>query len=203
MYLLMRDSVMPRPIAWVSTIDAQGQTNLAPYSFFNVVSPSPPVLGFSVGPRSGKQSQHDYAFKDTLLNIRATGEFVINVVPERLLDQMVRTADLLPHGASEFAHAGLTEMPSATVKPPRVLGAPVAYECTTFDILEIGQHHWVMGLVRHVHLDAAIYDGLREGRNHRIDILREEPLRPVGRLGRANYVRLRDIETRLPSYKVS
>jgi flavin reductase (DIM6/NTAB) family NADH-FMN oxidoreductase RutF len=77
------DCGVPRPIAWVSTINGAGQTNLAPYSFFNVVSPNPPVLGFSVGPRSERPDSDAYELKDTLLNIKETGEFVVNVVPEK------------------------------------------------------------------------------------------------------------------------
>ena len=97
MYLLLRDAVMPRPIAWVSTIDHAGRTNLAPYSFFNVVSPNPPVLGFSVGPRNERRGTDHYEPKDTLINIRETGDFVVNIVPERFMDQMVRSSDPLPH----------------------------------------------------------------------------------------------------------
>src|SRR3954469_9406993 len=118
MYLLLRDAVMPRPIAWVSTIDAEGCTNLAPYSFFNVVSPNPPVLGFSVGPRNERRGSDAFELKDTLLNIQANGEFVVNIAPERFMDEMVRTSDPLPHGQSEFAHTRLVEAPSTLVRPP-------------------------------------------------------------------------------------
>src|SRR5215218_8568407 len=128
MYLLLRDAVMPRPIAWVSTIDDDGRTNLAPYSFFNVVSPNPPVLGFSVGPRNERRGSDRFELKDTLLNIKATGDFVVNIVPERFIEQMVRTSDPLPHGESEFAHTALGEVASTLVKPPRVQGATVAFE---------------------------------------------------------------------------
>src|SRR4051812_42548473 len=138
MYLLLRDAVMPRPIAWVSTIDAHGQTNLAPYSFFNVVSASPPVLGFSVGPRNERRGSDAFDLKDTLQNIQGNSEFVVNIAPERFMEQMVRTSDPLPHGQSEFAHTQLTEIPSVTIRPPRVAGAPVAFECTTYDIVYIG-----------------------------------------------------------------
>jgi flavin reductase (DIM6/NTAB) family NADH-FMN oxidoreductase RutF len=195
MYLLLRDAVMPRPIAWVSSIDGRGQTNLAPYSFFNVVSPDPPVLGFSVGPRNERRVTGEYELKDTLLNIRETGEFVVNIVPERYMEQMVRTSDPLPHGESEFAHTGLIEAPSVTIRPPRVTGATVAFECTTYDVVQVGKSAWVMGLVQMVHVDSAAYVGTRGANQHRIDVLREMELRPVGRLGRANYVRLREIET--------
>lgn len=197
MYLLLRDAVMPRPIAWVSTINGAGQTNLAPYSFFNVVSPNPPVLGFSVGPRSEWPDSDMYELKDTLLNIKETGEFVVNIVPEKYMEQMVRTSDPLPHGESEFAHTQLVEVPSVLIKPPRVAGATVAFECTTYDILTIGRSAWVMGQIRMIHVDPAAYVGDKDGHRHRIDVLREIEMRPVGRLGRANYVRLREIETYL------
>ena len=197
MYLLLRDAVMPRPIAWVSTIDHAGRTNLAPYSFFNVVSPNPPVLGFSVGPRNERRGTDDYEPKDTLINIRESGDFVVNIVPERFMDQMVRSSDPLPHGQSEFAHTGLREAPSTMIKSPRVDGATVAFECTTYDIVYVGKSAWVMGLVKLAHVEAAAYVGTKGANQHRIDVLKELELRPVGRLGRANYVRLREIETHL------
>ena len=197
MYLLLRDAVMPRPIAWVSTIGGNGCTNLAPYSFFNVVSPNPPVLGFSVGPRNERRGTGEFELKDTLLNIRETGDFVVNVVPERFMEQMVRSSDPLPHGVSEFAHTALEEAASVKIKSPRVAGATVSFECTTYDIVYVGKSAWVMGLVQWVHVDPAAYVGTKGDNQHRIDVLKELELRPVGRLGRANYVRLREIETHL------
>jgi flavin reductase (DIM6/NTAB) family NADH-FMN oxidoreductase RutF len=103
----------------------------------------------------------------------------------------------LPHGESEFAHTQLVESPSALIKPPRVAGATVAFECTTYDIHYIGRSAWVMGQIRMIHVDPAAYVGDKDGHRHRIDVLREIEMRPVGRLGRANYVRLREIETYL------
>lgn len=197
MYFLLRDSVMPRPIAWVSTINAAGQTNIAPFSFFNVVCPEPPVLGFSCGPRGDNHNNPLRLPKDTLINIRANGEFVINLSPESLFDEMVKSADGLPHGQSEFAHAGLQEVPSSVVRPPRVAGTPVAYECKVYDILDVGANAWIMGSVVHIHIDEAAYTGTRGEQRHRIDLLKNIAQRPVGRLGRANYLRLREIETRL------
>ena len=199
MYLLLRDAVMPRPIAWVSTIDAQGRTNLAPFSFFNVVSPDPPVLGFSVGPKNGQGGDPNLGFerKDTLINIRETGDFVVNICPEKLMDEMVRSSDPLPRGQSEFAHSALIEVPSSIVRSPRVAGATVAFECMTYDIVDIGRSSWVMGLVRIAHIDAGAYIGTKGDTAHRIDVLKDTALRPVGRLGRANYVRIREIETHL------
>lgn len=194
MYLLLRDAIVPRPIAWVSTIDTQGRSNVAPYSFFNVCSPNPPIVGFSVG-GAGRDERGQPKPKDTLVNIRANGEMVVNIVPESLMLPMVETSTGLPHGESEFAFANLPEAPSTTVKPPRVAGAPVAYECTVHSILELGGSWWVMGLVRHVHVDERVYLGEVKGLRHRIDPLRVTEMRPVGRLGRALYSRIRDEET--------
>ncbi len=197
MYFLLRDSVLPRPIAWVSTISSDGVTNLAPFSFFNVCSPSPPVLGFSCGPRGDNHDDDQRHPKDTLLNIRTTGEFVVNLVPESLFGEMVASATPLPHGHSEFALAGLQEAPSTVVRPPRVARTPVAFECRVRDIVDLGTNHWVMGDVVHLHIAAAVYRGEREGKRHRVDLLEDTATRPLARLGRAYYQRLRDFETRL------
>jgi flavin reductase (DIM6/NTAB) family NADH-FMN oxidoreductase RutF len=199
MYFLLRDSIVPRPIAWVSTINNEGATNVAPFSFFNVVCPSPPTLGFSCGPRRDDHNAGAGAPKDTLMNIRANGEFVVNLSPEYLFDEMVKTADDLPHGQSEFGHTGLIEVPSTVVRPPRIAGTPVAYECKLYDILDIGLNKWIMGSVVHVHIDESVYRGQRGAQRHRVDLLEKESTRPLGRLGRAFYARLRQIETRLRS----
>lgn len=196
MYFLLRDSVVPRPIAWVSTISPDGATNIAPFSFFSVVSPHPPILGFSCGPR-GDNHAGAWVPKDTYANIVATGEFVINIVPEQLMDEMVSTAADLAPGDSEFRHAGLAEAPSTLVRPPRVARAPVAYECKLHDILEAGANRWITGSVQMVHIDESVYVGRRSEQDHRIDLLERVEMRPVGRLGRANYVRVREVETRL------
>ncbi|MFZ4757821.1 MAG: flavin reductase family protein [Burkholderiaceae bacterium] len=194
MYLLLRDAITPRPIAWVSTIDVDGRSNLAPYSFFNVCSPDPPILGFSVGGK-GRDARGQPVPKDTLTNIRANGEMVINIVPESMMLPMVETSANLGPGESEFDFAKLPEAPATTVRPPRVAGAPVAYECRVHSILELGGSWWVMGEVKHVHVDERVYIGAVKGVNHRIDLLRDEAMRPVGRLGRALYARIRNEET--------
>jgi len=193
MYLLLRDSVMPRPIAWVSTVDAAGTANLAPYSFFNVCSPEPPVVGFAVGPRSAPTGAPEA--KDTLANVRASRELVVNIVPESLAKPMVETSANLPPGQSEFDFAGLVPVPSLHVRPPRVEGVPVAYECRLHDIIEVGTHAWVMAEVIHVHVDERVFLGRVKDLDYRVDLTRVEALRPLGRLGRANYVRLREIDT--------
>lgn len=194
MYLLLRDSVMPRPIAWVSTVDRDGRTNVAPYSFFNVCSPDPPVLGFSVG-GAGEDARGQQRPKDTLVNIRATGEMVVNIAPESLMEPMVRTSAALPPEHSEFDFAELQSAPSVRVRPPRVVGVPVAFECVTHGIVEIGSNWWVMGRVVQVHVDERAWLGDFKGRRFRVDLLRDTSMRPVGRLGRALYSRLRDIVT--------
>ena len=195
MYFVLRDAIIPRPIAWVSSIDAAGNTNIAPFSFFNVCSPTPPVLGFSCGPRGEDRSNDTWALKDTWANILETREFVINLVPESMADEMVRTSDPLPPGTSEFAHAGLTPLPSTRVKPPRVAGVPVAYECVLREGIALGRSTWVMGDVVQVHIDARCYAGEKRGFKHRVDVLSQVDMRPYARLGSNFYARLREIET--------
>ena len=104
MYLLLRDSVMPRPIAWVSTIGTDGRSNLAPYSFFSVCSSEPPILGFSAM-KSGRDARGQPTYQDTMVNVRANGEMVINDVPESMMLPMVETSANLPPGESEFDFA--------------------------------------------------------------------------------------------------
>jgi flavin reductase (DIM6/NTAB) family NADH-FMN oxidoreductase RutF len=197
MYVFLRDSIVPRPIAWVSTVNGEGVTNLAPFSFFNVVSPYPPVLGFSCGPRGDDHNAQTQLPKDTLINIRANGEFVVNLAPAHLMEPMMRSSDPLAHGESEFAHTGLTGVASTKVRPPRVAGVPVAFECRVYDILEVGVNAWIMGTVVQLHVDPAAYVGPRGDHKHRIDVLARTETRPVGRLDRANYMRIGEIETHL------
>ena len=197
LYFLLRDTVMPRPIAWVSSMDADGRVNLAPYSFFNVCCPKPAILGFSCGPRGRDKSTGGRIPKDTSANIRVAKEFVVNIVPELLTEKMVMTSDDLPPGENEFVYAGLESAPSTTVKPPRVAGAPIAYECTLHSIQDLGSNFWVMGTVTHVHIARAVYVGKKGNYNHRVDLMADLATRPVGRLGRAEYARLREIEVHL------
>jgi flavin reductase (DIM6/NTAB) family NADH-FMN oxidoreductase RutF len=192
MYFLLRDTIVPRPIAWVSTVDVEGRANLAPFSFFAVCSPWPPSLGFSCGPRGDDHGRPDSQPKDTLVNIRAVGEFVINLVPQHLLATMVATADDLPHGVSEFAHAAVEAEASLRVRPPRVAVAPVAFECRLNREIPLGTNTWIIGDVVAVHFDHVVHGGIGDGRRHRIDLLANERTRPIGRLGRAEYVRLSD-----------
>jgi flavin reductase (DIM6/NTAB) family NADH-FMN oxidoreductase RutF len=197
MYFLLRDSILPRPIAWVSTISQAGVSNIAPFSYFNVCCNWPPVMGFSCGPRASNHPDGTRQEKDTWINICDNRQFVINVSPEQLMDQMVASSDDLPHGESEFAMTGLQEVPSTMVKPPRVALTPIAFECELLDSVDLGESRWIMGKVVHVHIHEHVYRGTRQGYRHRVDLLEDLATRPVGRLGRAFYVRLRELETRL------
>ena len=196
MYFLLRDSVLPRPIAWVSTVSLAGVHNLAPFSFFNVCCPSPPVMGFSCGPRGDNHNLEAIVSKDTLQNIRDTGEFVINISPEGLFEPMVDSAQDLPPNISEFDALGIESFPCDLIKPRRVAKTPVAFECRVNDILPLGKNHWVMGDVVKVHILEQVYQGERDGKRHRVDLLKESAMRPLGRLGRAFYCKLTDVMLR-------
>ena len=141
-YKLVVSSVVPRPIAWVVTQDAAGVVNAAPYSFFNAFSDNPVVVGFGAGPRP------EGALKDTADNIRRTGEFVVNLVPESAIHGMNATAIDFPPGVDELAEAGLSKLPSSKIKPPRIAESPVALECVTFQLIPAGRHTIVLGRVR-------------------------------------------------------
>ena len=147
-YKLLAATVMPRPIAWVVSQDKQGKLNAAPYSFFNVMGSAPPtiVLGLMADPARG--------FKDTAANILATGEFVVNLVPEGLVQQMNITAVDAPTGENELYLAGLATEPSVHIRPPRIAASPVAFECRMLSSVVTGPHQTiVIGRVLAVHID--------------------------------------------------
>jgi len=132
-YALMTTSIMPRPVAWVSTISPEGRTNLAPFSFFQGVTANPPtLLVVPVNHRDGRR-------KDTARNIEETGEFVVNVVPFALAEQMNATAALIASGESEFETFGIAQAPSTRVRPPRVAATPIAFECTLHLVVPVGE----------------------------------------------------------------
>jgi flavin reductase (DIM6/NTAB) family NADH-FMN oxidoreductase RutF len=163
-YRLMNEVVVPRPIAWVSSTSATGVDNLAPHSFFTVASVTPPVIAFtSVGP------------KDTVRNIRDTGEFVVNVTPEPLFEQINATATDFPPDVSEFDAVGVAREPSLRVRPPRVAASPVAIECRLHAIVPVGDCFLILGEVVHVAVATAMLDG---------DHVIATRLRPLARLGR-------------------
>jgi len=147
-YKLLAATTIPRPIAWVVTRSRAGVLNAAPFSFFNVMGSAPPTiaLGLMAHARGG--------FKDTALNIQDTGEFVINLVPERLVQAMNLTAVDAPQGVDELALAGLATLPSTHVAPPRIADSPVSYECVALSSVVTGPGQTVViGRVRAVHID--------------------------------------------------
>ena len=187
-YRLLITAVAPRPIAWVSTINPDGDHNLAPFSFFNVLSATPPLVGFSPGIRPKEiREALGSAVKDTLRNVRQTGEFVVNVVTYALAEQMNLTSGEYEAGVNEFEVAKLTMRPSAIVRPPQVAESPVNFECKIFQIIDFGTesagYSLVMGEIVSIHLADEV---LRDGR---ID---PELLDLVGRMGGSQYTRTRD-----------
>lgn len=153
---LMISVIAPRPIAWVVSQNEQGQLNAAPFSFFNIVADDPPLIGISVG--GSERGVADY--KDTSRNIRATGEFVVNVVSRDMMESMVRTAVDYHSSVNEIEVAGLKTLPSATVKPPRIAGCPASLECTRFQILDFAAHRqFIIGRINVIHVrDDAVMD---------------------------------------------
>jgi flavin reductase (DIM6/NTAB) family NADH-FMN oxidoreductase RutF len=187
MYKLLIGCVVPRPIAWVSSVDAHGVRNLAPFSYFMAITHDPPTIAFSASPR-GVEVAGVRGKKDTLSNVEATREFVVNVVDDALAEAMNVTSGDYPPGVDEFAQAGLTPLPSVQVKAPRVAAAPISMECRLVQILPVGNlpHHLVIGEVVHLHLRDDVYDPA----SGRIDMRR---LRPVGRLAGQMYTHVHDI----------
>jgi flavin reductase (DIM6/NTAB) family NADH-FMN oxidoreductase RutF len=174
--------VVPRPIAFVSSVSAAGLVNLAPYSFFNAVAYDPPTIVFSSSRHAGDKR------KDTLANIEETGEFVVNMVVDAIAEAMNRTAAEYPAEVSEFAIAGLTPLPSDLVKPPRVAESPVNMECRLNQIVPIGQgrhqHGLVIGEIVLLHIRDDIING------HRIN---HQKLQPTGRLAGNMYCHTADV----------
>jgi flavin reductase (DIM6/NTAB) family NADH-FMN oxidoreductase RutF len=181
-YAWMSGTILPRPIAWVSTLFPDGRANLAPFSFFQGITSNPPVLMFvPVNNRDGRK-------KDTLRNIEQVPEFVVNLVSYALAEPMNHSSASLPYGESEFEKFGVAPAPSDRIRPPRVAAAPVAFECALHSIVPIGEGaqaaHVVFGkiLVAHIREDVLGSDG------------RPDPgkLDLVGRLGGELYSRTTD-----------
>ena len=181
-YKLMAGSILPRPIGWISTVDARGVPNLAPYSFFNAVCPNPPHVLFCPNVRADNP-------KDTLANVRATGEFVVNIVTQPTAAAMNATAADFPPDVDEFAAAGLTRLPSEIVQAPRVAESPIHYECRVTQIIDVsdepGGGSVVIGRVLRLHVAEHVLIG-----NDKIDLA---ALEPVGRLAGSSYARINDI----------
>jgi len=182
-YKLMIGSIVPRPIALVSTVSHDGIRNLAPFSFFTGISSKPTMICFCPGPRPAGGSR-----KDTLENISRTKEFVVNIFSEEIAEAMNLTAGEYPPDADEFAIAGLTAIPSDLVRPPRVAESHVNMECRLYLSIEFselpGGGNLVIGEVLRFHVDDRIVE------NFKID---PDKLRAVGRMGGpTGYTRTRD-----------
>ncbi|MGU3292894.1 flavin reductase family protein [Williamsia sp. M5A3_1d] len=181
-YKLLIGSILPRAIGWVSTLSPDGVANLAPISFFTAVGRKPPMVSLSM------QSLSDGRLKDTFVNIRDTGEFCTNLVSLPHAHQMHRTAAEFPSDVDEFDAVGLEKEASEVVRPPRVAGAPISFECTLERIIPIGDldDHVVYGIVERFHIRDDLY--LDRGR---IDTA---ALNPVGRLA-AEYTLVENVFT--------
>jgi flavin reductase (DIM6/NTAB) family NADH-FMN oxidoreductase RutF len=181
-YRLFSGSICPRPIAWVSTQDANGNANLAPFSFFNVVSVAPPVLGFS--PLLGGEGQP----KDTIRNLEAVPECVVHIGGEALVEALNTTSTSLPHGEDEFTLAGLEKAAMPGISVPRVAAAPVAFGCRLREIIRFGDQplagNLVLAEVVSIHVDDAICNG------RHVDV---DALRPIGRMVGSDYARTTDL----------
>ncbi|MEK7390478.1 MAG: flavin reductase family protein [Elusimicrobiota bacterium] len=180
-YHLLISTVLPRPIAWVSTVSPEGALNLAPFSFFTGIAANPMSVCFApVNDRNGKK-------KDTLINIEATKQFVINIVDEPNAAKMNATSAPFPYGISEFEKAGLTPLPSTAVKPPRVAESPASMECELLQIVRLGQGplagNLVIGKVVRFHCAQGLGPG---------GTIRHQELKAVGRLEGDWYVRTLD-----------
>ena len=184
MYKLLIGSIQPRPIAWISSMDSEGMPNLAPYSFFTAVCSDPPTILFCPGVR--RQNGQP---KDSLVNIRETGEFVVNIVSKSLAEQMNITSTELDPQVNEFELAGVMPAESVMVNVPRVAETPIALECKLNQIVTLsdqpGGGFIVVGRVVYVHVADEVYIP-----DYKIDTLK---VQPVGRLAGFNYSHTNDI----------
>ncbi len=182
LYKLLIGLVVPRPIAWVSTLSKDGIPNLAPYSFFNAVSADPPVVAFAPSRKPDGDQR-----KDTLRNIEDSGEFVVNIVSEAVAEAMNASAADVPPEVDEFALAKVTPVPATLVKAPMVGEAPAQLECKLRQIIPLGDRPTsgilVLGDVICFHFAEGLVD------NFRVD---PDRLAAVGRMGGMSYARTRD-----------
>ena len=180
-YQLLISAIVPRPIAFVSTVAEDGVLNLAPFSFFTGICAKPPTICFSVVRRRGEK-------KDTLRNIEATGEFVVNVVSDHIAHAMNQTSADYPPEVDEFAAAGFTPAASERVRSPRVGEALVSMECKLVEVREYGEMPYasslIIGEVVHLHVSDEVY---RDG------VVDFAALSAVGRMGRDLYCRTGDL----------
>ncbi|WKA54678.1 flavin reductase family protein [Planococcus shixiaomingii] len=176
-YKLLIGSVIPRPIAFVTSRAANGTLNAAPFSYFNVVSSDPPMISVSVQSRAGSP-------KDTAQNAIEAGEFVVHVVDETNVEQINRTAASLPRDESELDLTDLTLVESEAIAVPGVNEAKVRFECCLEQVVELGGTRLLIGKVVRFHIDESIYE------NGRIN---HDLLKPVSRLAGTNYAKLGEV----------
>lgn len=183
-YHLLTSIVAPRPIAWVSTISADGIPNLAPYSFYNAVAGFPPTIMFSVSYRRKEPKE-----KDTLRNIKETGEFVSHIVDEAMANAMLQTAIEFSYGVSEFKMAGLSSLTSVDVRPLRLADAPVAMECQLTQIVPVegATNVMILGRVLRFHVREDLY-------RSDIGLVNTASMKPISRLGgSAEYTKIGEL----------
>lgn len=192
LYRFLIGAVVPRPIAWVSTRSLSGRDNLAPFSFFNAFCADPPIVGFSPGYKKIFQDGAEIKVaKDTLANVKATGEFVINIVTFDLAERMNLSSGEFDSEVSEFDVTGLTAALSSMVKPYAVSESPINMECKLHQIVELGGSALVLGRIVCIHIDERVTSG-----GH-VD---PELLEPIGRLGGESYCKVSSIfKLRRPS----
>lgn len=174
-YRILTSCIVPRPIAWVTTVDKNGVVNAAPFSYFTGISIEPPLVVFAVERRHGKK-------KDTVLNIEETKEFVVNIVTVDKVNEMNETSQDFDYGVDELKISGLTEIPSQVVKPPSIQESPVHLECYLDQIIEVGSspHSLIIGEVKVITLEDELYHNGR---------LNMKKLQVVGRMGGRYYVK--------------
>lgn len=181
-YSTMIRAITPRPIAWVSTLSENGVTNLAPFSYFNGVCSQPAALMFS------PVNRPDGTKKDTVRNIEATGQFVVNLVPYAVAESMLKTAFDFEFDTSEFEAVGLTEKPSLRVGPPGVAESPIQFECELIQIVPVGEGplaaNVIIGKILLMNIDDSVLND-----DGKID---PELLDTIGRMGGVGYCRTTD-----------
>lgn len=181
-YAFLISTIVPRPIAFVSTLGPDGVVNLAPFSFYTGVTSRPPTIAFSVIRRRGEK-------KDTVRNLESLGECVVHVADEALAEAMNLASGDWPYGVSEVEKTGLTAVPSARVRPPRIAESPVALECRVSRMLEVGEMPHASTLVlaevvwAHVREDVCTPGGAPD----------DARLHAIARMGGTRYARTRDL----------
>lgn len=181
LYKILIGSIAPRPIAWVGTRNVAGQNNLAPFSFYNCFSATPPIVGFSTIPRP------DGRKKDTLQNVQENPCFTLNAASHALVQAMSKSAATLEPGEDEFAYAGVTAADAVHINAPYVAEALLVFECTLHDIISFGDQpgsgNLILGQIRHVHIRDDLYQ------NSHVDF---GTIDPVGRLAGNWYSSIHD-----------